>query len=94
MSISSVSVLVFVETKAVVGRVVFVVTLFFAVKGSGSGGEQAIFSFNEVEVAADGSGSGGEQALSFDVTDESGTGGGWVLFFGETLEEEDDETID
>ena len=92
MSISSVSVLVFVETKAVVGRVVFV--LFFAVKGSGSGGGQALFSFNEVEVAADGSGSGGEQALSFDVTEESGTGGGWVLFFGETLAEEDDETID
>ena len=80
MSISSGSVLVFVESEAMVGTVVFGATLFFSVKRSGSGGGQVFF-FNEVEVSADGSGSGGGQALFFDATEESGTGGGWVIFF-------------
>ena len=95
MSISSGSVLVFVETEAVVSRVVFVATFFFfllwrevvQVK-------YRLFFFNEVEVSAEGSGSGGGLALFFDAREESGTGGGWVLFFGKVLEEENDEAID
>ena len=52
-----------------------------------------LFFFNGVEVSAEGSGSGGGLALFFDAREESGTVGGWVLFFGKVLEDENGEGI-